>query len=311
MGYLAPDVLAGGTAGPSGDVYALAVATFTALTGAMPRAAGSIAELVAAGGQPPPLVSSAAPDLGTAFDDPIAAALDPDPANRPDALAFAASLTSALGTWSRARSNTKSAALPAATDLDATTAVVPVPVPPVREDRPVDRVPVSPVPRSRASSGTLITAAVIGGLVVLAVALASGRFAGLGAAGQTPGSSTSGSPAGSPSLSLAPSASPTIEPTAVPTPSVAERALAALDDVDAAVDAVRDSGDLKNKEMNDLVKRARDTRSALDRGDLAAATKAADSLSTAAGKAGEDLDEDLARRLEGAVKTVVDILHDR
>ena len=54
MGYLAPDVLAGGSAGPSGDVYALAVATFTGLTGTMPRAVGSIAELVAAGGQPPP-----------------------------------------------------------------------------------------------------------------------------------------------------------------------------------------------------------------------------------------------------------------
>ena len=37
MGYMAPDVLAGGAAGPPGDVYALGVAAFSGLTGSMPR----------------------------------------------------------------------------------------------------------------------------------------------------------------------------------------------------------------------------------------------------------------------------------
>jgi eukaryotic-like serine/threonine-protein kinase len=305
MGYLAPDVLAGATPGPPGDIYALGVAAFTGLTGSMPRPAGSIAELVAAGGQPPPLVSSAAPDLGIAFDKSVAAALDPDPAKRPDAMSFAESLTSALGRWSRARSSPRSVAVPAATDLDATTAVVQVPTPAVHESQPTGWVTVSPVPHPRVSRGNLITAAVLGGLIVIAIALASGRSMGPGVESSAGASSVASS-----SPSQGPSASPA-QPTAATAPSVADRALAALVDVDSAIDAIRNSEDLKNKEVNDLQKRAREIRSALERGDLDAAAKAADGLSTAAGKLGDQLDEDLARRLDGAVRAVVDILRDR
>ena len=199
-----------------------------------------------------------------------------------------------------------------ATDLDATTAVVPLPTPAVPASPPVHRVAATPVPRSRASSGNLLVAAIMGGLVVAAIAIAGSRFAGIGAASPTPGSSAAVSPAGSPSSSPTPSASPTVEPTPVPTPSVADRAIAALDDVDAAVDEVRNSGDLKNKDENDLVKRARDTRSALDRGDFEAATKAADGLSAVARKVADELDNGSWRdAFEGAVKAVADILHDR
>jgi hypothetical protein len=119
--------------------------------------------------------------------------------------------------------------------------------------------------------------------------------------------------------SPSPSPPPTPEPTPVPTPaltpvptlSVTERALAALDKVDAVVDDVRDSGDLKNKDMNDLEKRARDVRATVDRGDLDAASRAADGLAATARKVGGGLDNDLDQRLENAVTAVVDILRER
>ncbi len=317
MGYLAPDVLAGGTAGPASDVYALGVVAFAGLTGSMPRPAGSIAELVGAGGQPAPMVSSVVPDLGAAFDRTIAFALDPDPARRPDAISLAASLTSALGTWSRARSNSKGAGPAPVADLDATTAVVQVPTPPVWESQPANPAPVAAVTRSRAPWTNLIVAALVGALVVVAIALASGRFAGIGGPGSSLEAGAVGSSIPSPSPSLSPSPSPspappTAEPTPLATPSVAERALVALDDVDAAVADVRDLDELKNKELNDLEKHAREIRSALDRGDLNAARRAADGLSNTARKAGDQLDDDdLAQRLEDAVAEVVDILRDR
>ena len=126
MAYLAPDVLAGGPAGAPSDVYALGVAAFVGLTGSMPRQANSVADLVAAGSRPAPLVSSVAPDLGTAFDEPIAAALSVDPARRPDALSFGGSLAAALGRWSRARPAAGAVAWRGSADPNATTAAVPI-----------------------------------------------------------------------------------------------------------------------------------------------------------------------------------------
>ncbi|HEY8846740.1 MAG TPA: serine/threonine-protein kinase, partial [Candidatus Limnocylindrales bacterium] len=73
LNYLAPEVLAGDRASAAADVYALGVVAFVALTGEWPRPAGSMAELVAAAQAPARRLSSAAPEIGPAFDDLIAA----------------------------------------------------------------------------------------------------------------------------------------------------------------------------------------------------------------------------------------------
>jgi len=313
MGYLAPDVLAGGPAGPPGDVYALGVAAFAGLTGSMPRQAASIADLVAAGSAPAPLVSSVAPDLGTAFDEPVAAALDPDPARRPDALSLASSLTTALGRWSRARPGLPARVDRPLADIDATTAVVPSAQPAPRIERSAIQGQVPAPPRSSPLPSSLVAAAIVAAIIVAALAYASGRGPGVGGPGASAAASSRASVAvsASPSVSPSPSLSATPAPTPVPTPSVAARALAALDGVDSAIEAARGEGGLKGKEANDLQKRANTIRSALQAGDLDAAAKAANGLANAVDKLGDEIDEDEARRLENAVSAVVEILRDR
>ena len=92
---------------------------------------------------------------------------------------------------------------------------------------------------------------------------------------------------------------------------MADRALAALDGVDEAIDAARADG-LKNKEANDLVRRAREVRAALEDGDLDGAAREAAGLENAVDKVADEIDdEDVARRLQNAVAAVVDILRDR
>jgi len=119
LSYLAPEVLAGQRASAAADVYALGVVAFVGLTGELPRPAGSMAELVAASQTPARRASAVAPALGPAFDDVIAAALAPDPADRPDALELATGLTSALGRWSRDGGAERRAAATAATAATA------------------------------------------------------------------------------------------------------------------------------------------------------------------------------------------------
>ncbi len=314
MAYLAPDVLAGGVAGPPGDVYALGVAAFAGLTGSMPRQATSVADLVAAGSRPAPLVSLVAPELGVAFDEPIAAALDVDPAKRPDALSFGSSLAAALGRWSRARHVAGPPARRGAADPYATTAAAPiVPLPPISPAWAALVTPSSPRPVAGASQlgRSMVAAAAVAVLILAALIFASGRFALTGAPpGSSPSTSTRPSPS-SPPPSASPSPSPSPSPTPVPTPSVAARALAALDGVDAAIAAAKRSGGLKGKEANELERRASDVRSALDAGDLDAAAKAAENLAESVHDLGDEMDEDAARRLENAVTAVIEILRDR
>jgi hypothetical protein len=315
MPYLAPEVLAGKPAATPADVYALGVATFAGLTGALPRPATSLAELLASAGEPARQVSDAARDLGPEFDAPLAAALDPDPARRPDALHFASSLTSALGRWLRAGPQPAAASgsamppvpQPPRSDLDhdATTAMAV----PVSSSPPTAFMPVPNVGRQRGRSARrglprgsgIVTGAVVGVLVAIALlGLAGSLGPGLMATPSMPGATVV------PTTSASPSPAPTATPMA--TPSLADRALAALGDVDAAIADAVGSGGLKGKNRNDLLRLASEVRSRLEGGDIDAARHAADELAHKVDELSKDLDQAQENRLLDAVAALLEIL---
>ncbi|HEV8544958.1 MAG TPA: protein kinase [Candidatus Limnocylindrales bacterium] len=333
MAYLAPEVLAGETASPAADIYALGVAAFAGLTGSLPRPASSMAELVSAGSRPAPRVSEAAPDIGPAFDEPIAAALEVNPAARPDAVSLGAGLTTALGRWSRGRFADRAAATAAASSpASARAAAAPLWSPPVEDVTtgsmaiaPATTGPGSPAEAPTASItkptaiatpsqvpvanrprlGAAALAALLGGALV-GVALWFG-VSGLLRPGAF-GPSATGSPSAAPSLASPSPSVATASPSAGPTPSVFARALAAMDEVDAAIASAASGGGLKGKERNDLQHRADDVRSALQAKDLKRARDAANELQKAVEKVSDELDDAQATRLSDAVAAVRDIL---
>ena len=326
--YLAPEVLGGAPATSAADVYALAVATFVGLTGSLPRPTGSLAELVAAAAAPAPRASGVAPELGTAFDGVLAAALDPDPAKRPDAVAFETGLTSALGAWTRAgQGGTTSAPARPPVMAEATTSLA-LASPAVAGDRSAGTASTAvgafeggvPAPAGAVTSGT--RAAERGGLGRGKIALALAAIAVLwtitiaaavlrpsGNTGVSNGSSPIGASASlsasrsaaspSPTTEPSPTPSPTESPT--PTPSVVARARAALDEVFAAIAGARGSGGLKGKDANELDRLAGAVRSALDDGDLARARTAAAALQKKADALGREIDAGPERRLDQAI----------
>jgi hypothetical protein len=125
-------------------------------------------------------------------------------------------------------------------------------------------------------------------------------------------------PTGSPAEGTAPlrSVATTPSPTTVPSPSaspsgtpiVVDRALSALDEVDAAIAATTGSGGLTGKERNELKDRAGDVRAALETRDLDEARKAAEALVDRIGELDDELAEVHARRLSDAVAALLDIL---
>src|SRR4051794_9354074 len=108
LAYLAPERLRGERGGPAADVYALATVAHLGLTGSLPRPTRSVRDVVAAAAFRAPTVSSVASGVGRSFDDVVLAGLAIDPGRRPDALAFASELATALGGWSRARRRDRS-----------------------------------------------------------------------------------------------------------------------------------------------------------------------------------------------------------
>lgn len=331
MAYLAPEVLGGRPATAPSDVYALGVAAFVGLTGSLPRPVDSVTALVEAGAAPAPLVSELAPELGAAFDEPIAAALAADPSERPDALTFASMLTTALGRWSRGRHG---AAAPEPRRTGGPPVVVPPPGGPQPTPRPEATTaalrmaatavvpgagggPAERAARRRADPGGpgLVAATALAALALLAVGWLAivvlggpGGSAGVAVSSPSPAPSATPSPSASPTPSPSPTPPPTPPPTPAPTPTRAERALAALDEVDAAIVAVARSGDLRNREVNDLEKRARAVRSALEGDDLDGARREAGRLRERVDDLADRMDEDAHGRLAQAVDELRSIL---
>jgi serine/threonine-protein kinase len=99
-GYLAPEVIAGGPAGPASDRYALAVVAFEALTGRRPFRADAVPALLWAHlHREPPRASTLAPGLPRRLDAVLARALAKDPRDRPaSAGAMVAAVARALET---------------------------------------------------------------------------------------------------------------------------------------------------------------------------------------------------------------------
>lgn len=317
LGYLAPELLRGERAGPAADVYALATVAYLALTGRLPRSATSVAELVSGSGSVPALVSTAHPELGTSFDQAIAAGLAPNPQDRPDALSFSSALTTALGRWARSGrpglGTTGDMAVAAfqprgdgPTD-DATTAMAlpmaaTAAVPLARQSIEPAARPRNPS-RSRARPGWVGPAAAFVA-ILLAVAIVGPRLVDMvGPAGALPGSGTpsirpSRSPAASSSASLPPSPSPSAARS--PSPSV-DPARGAIDAVDAAITRARGGPDgLKGKEANDLQSLAARVRADLDGGDRTKALKDARALDDRIRRDADHLRDDDAARLKAA-----------
>jgi eukaryotic-like serine/threonine-protein kinase len=307
MAYLAPEVLAGHKPTAAADIYALGVAAFAGLTGTLPRPGTSLADLVAAAQQPASTVSAVAPDLGQTFDEPIAAALAADPAERPDALDFASSMTAALGAWARSGPIAAITAPTSAADLgtDATTTMsVPVattptaPTTPPRPAKPPTDGRVHPTRRwQRASAGTVV-------VVLTAVLL----WAMLGDALRTGSSASTAPPTATAVASTSPTSAPPSSAAPPPTSTIIARAVAALDEVDAAIAATAGKDGLKGNQRNDLERLARAVRSQVMDGDLDAARSAAEELRDRIAELGDELDEQRAERLAGAVRALIDIL---
>jgi serine/threonine-protein kinase len=329
LAYLAPEILAGERASAAADVYALGVVAFVGLTGQWPRPAGSMAELVTAAENPARSLSSVAPELGQALDDVVASALSPRPADRPDALAFGAGLTSALGRWSRdggarrwvsaadvavgAAAIARLAPEPTAADDLTTAAAVPlaqtafVPTTPRGErDQRGDRLRTG---RPR-TYGWLLPAASL-----LAVALAAvligprlgsllGAPGGVTPTGAAPLASASAAPSTAPSASASAAATPTIAPSPTIDPIVR-----AIDAMDRAIAAAQGGPDgLKGKEAKDLESMAAAVRRALASGDQREALDAARKLDRRVSNLADEIGRDQAARLRAASADLVQAL---
>ena len=264
LAYIAPEVLRGDAATPASDVYALGVVAFQGLTGRLPRPAAGVTELVQSHGEPAPAVSSIAPELGTAFDAPVAAALATDPMARPAPMELADALSAAVAEAGTVAGGAAVAAVPAAIDPSDPGAAT---VTDIRPEWPADE----PGPGSAQRPGPPVGMLAVGviGLALVALFALTSLLDGNGGAGADPTAEATATAVASPSPVATPSATPVPTPTPDPTPAPdpAAEAFAALDRVDAAIEGVADDDDIRKKDVDSLRKRAGEVRKALEAAD--------------------------------------------
>ncbi len=137
--YLSPEQSRGDEATGISDVYSLGVVTYQLLTGRLPYAGNSLAELAIRRENERPLPpTSYKPDVGEALSAAVLKALENEPADRyPDALELAAALHAGLDGQAPASSSAATRRLGAATAATAATRALP------REE---PRTPVAPAP---------------------------------------------------------------------------------------------------------------------------------------------------------------------
>ncbi|HEY8637291.1 MAG TPA: serine/threonine-protein kinase, partial [Candidatus Limnocylindrales bacterium] len=220
LGYLAPERLAGVPATAASDVWSLGALVFQGLTGTLPRPSTTVAELADRRLDSPPLVSAMAPDLGRAFDEPVAAALDPEPSRRSSPLAFSSGLVAGLGRWSRDGGPARWTGAPAAVaeqpvgpvGSSASGATTSLAIPVAQPDEAVGYPPARQDPGPRSGSRTAFWLAVLAALAI-----------GLGGLIVLTGLRGAGGGGGSPSLSAGPkatrSASSSVAPSPTPKPT--------------------------------------------------------------------------------------------
>lgn len=339
--YLAPELLGGAEPTPASDVYALAVTAYQALTGDLPRPAGSLREMVEGRATIPPPASTIQPTLGAAFDSILASALALEPGARPSVLDLGTGLSAAARDWAAvsaapagavtdpskdaaAADEAKTAAFAIATvaqpprPINATTeTLILPPAPEPLAPEPADVAPgaaePAPTPPARTTSPPRtppraapwrLDAVTQRRLLALAGAVVGvAAFVVLAAALSRSLDSAGFFDLASPGATSGSSA-PTA-PTATPAASQASPALAAVDDVLTAIEAARGgSNGLKGNEANDLVSLAGGVRSALEDGDNEAAREAAADLADRAEKVSKDISDDRRTRLLNAIEAL-------
>ena len=270
LAYLAPELLEGQPPSAASDVYGLGAVAYRALTGVLPHAAGSVAELVTARLLPVAPLDQHLPGVSPALASLLARALDIRPGARPSAAEMATGLrnldASAGGRGPSAAMAAEGIALgtgaggpavetgPDAQTRAAIATVVGAPGPAerLRLTTPIPSRPGSGSDRYRGPSlwtGEILLIAIVAAIVLLVLLAIAGAFGG-GPAAAPDSSGLSGSQSPSPRVTPEPSVSPD------PSPSpIADRfavAAARATDVRAAIDAARGPGALKGKEAKQL-----------------------------------------------------------
>ena len=265
LAYIAPELLRGDPATPASDVYALGVVAFQGVTGHLPRPATAVTELVQSHGEPAPTVSSTVPELGTAFDAPIAAALTADPMARPAPVELAEGLAAALSGPS-GRPGAAPAIVPAMSAAADPSDPSEATVTDIRPAWPADAPGVTRAERPGPPVGLLAVGVI--GLALVALLGLTSLLGDRGGAGADPTPTASATTSASPSAVATPSATPapTRTPEPTPPPDPAAEAFTRLDRVDAAIEGVAADDEIRKKDVDTLRKRAGEIRRALEAG---------------------------------------------